>query len=349
MKKNQSSLKKKIRKSTKRKYIKKKSIKKNISKSIKNRKQNIKNILLLYSIISNDYELNNDKIVSNKKLITKTPMPTIQTPMPTIQTPMPTIQQSNNIFNIFTTGILNWINNIYNNDDNQNLINIWNQSIRNSIISKIPSKFKINFYHYDPHQITQEIKNIINSNLILKDKNNYRVQNSTFINQGLNLDKVKNSNLHLVLDFASIFKYVKKINTVKIAGNYPGVIQDTNELNIKSLRTGFLGDELSQLLMLSDHIIKINENGNIETYVDMMIKNNINYDEIVPSDFIENIYNEIIKKIRLTFTIDIVDEKMNNINLKQKIINDILFQLENKVQENKIIKDLIEKYKNKFL
>ena len=336
MKKNQSLLKKKIRKSTKRK-----SIKKNISKSIKNRKQNIKNILLLYSIISNDYELNNKKIVSDTKLI-------IQKPTLTIQKSTSTIQQSNNIFNIFTTGILNWVNNIYNNDDNQNLINIWNQSIRNSIISKIPSKFKINFYHYDPHQITQEIKNIINNNLILKDKNNYRVQNSTFINQGLNLDKVQNTNLHLVLDFASIFKYVKKINTVKIAGNYPGVIQGTNELNIKSLRTGFLGDEFGQLLMLSEHIIKLKENGNMETYVDMMIKNNINYDEIVPSDFIENIYNEIIKKIRLTFTIDIVDEKMNNINLKQKIINDILFQLENKVQENKIIKDLIEKYKNKF-
>ena len=207
-----------------------------------------------------------------------------------------------NTFHIYTTGIINWGSF---EDPGQNLINAWNNGVRELIIRKIPDGFNIKLHHFDPileissngpikktDQNRENYINYANENLIPSDLGNQRVIITNFIDEELDIENIQNP--HLIIDLGHIFKYPHIKYTVILGGNYGGSIGEPIKLN--ALRTGFLGNGFGSLLSLAD-TIRVNKYGNVETYVDLMISKGYNYDENNPSSFIENIYHKLILNI----------------------------------------------------
>ena len=110
---------------------------------------------------------------------------------------------------------------------------------------------------------------------------------------------------------------------VKYNKSYGGEQYEDNYFQINSLRTGFVGgnNNLNFYLATNENVITVDENGTVETYIDVMIKNKHDFNLYEPSDFIEDIYNQIMSKLK-----DELITRRTNINLfnVDNIINPIL-------------------------
>ena len=262
----------------------------------------------------------------------------------------------NGIFTIYTTGLSNWLSFLNkNNDTNQYLINIWNDGVRDNIINLVPNKFKINFIHYDPllelvnngkKKIEGPVKilalNYISENLVVKDYTNDRVNESIFIDDYINFENLNEP--YIILDIAHVFIYPLKLNTVK----FPN---DNKELNINSVRFGFLGDPIS-ILMTKSKIFTVNDNGTITTYIDKIIELKEKgykdiYEERVPSDIIAKILKNIkiylenyIKEIKESKFLYQIEHIINEVFNSEEIIKSILNYIWNDFSYDEILKQL---------
>jgi hypothetical protein len=217
------------------------------------------------------------------------------------------VQLQDDIFHIYTTGIANWGD--FDSYD-QNLVNLWNERLRDLIISKIPSKFNIKLYHFDPIFTIKEgygavlleegvqrnsIKEYINNNLIPYDYGNNRVISSEFNDMPLNLNI---PNPHLIIDLGHVFRYPNKdSNNVKLVESLVNIAGNYNEnagelLNLKALRTGFLGNAFGSLFSYAD-TFRVSEEGTVKTFVDKLIELDYDYNINEPADFIEKIFKDI--------------------------------------------------------
>ena len=246
-------------------------------------------------------------------------------------------------FYIYTTGIVNWASFL---DINQNLIEIWKNSIRDNIVSLIPENFEINILHFDPiYTINQsgfikrdkinenKIIDYVNQTLIPFDYTNSRVVNSTFNAIPFSEENIKNP--YILIDIAHLYKYPKLSNTVEL--NFD---QDNEYKNLYSLRFGFLGNPEAQLLGQTN-LFKINSDNSVTTYVDKMIELDYPFDSIEPADFINQMYKKIILNIenfiknikqKPYFKVEHIFNalKINSVNLMKSIIiriwNDLSYQ-----------------------
>lgn len=258
-----------------------------------------------------------------------------------------------NIFYLYTTGIVNWGN--FGNID-QNLIILWNNQIRDIILSKIPDNFQINIVHFDPlldidKVNTENIKlqqiEYVNENLIPSDLANDRIIESEFRREGIDINDI--SNPHLVLDFAHVFNFIPLVNNVTIDGYYGE--EPSELLNLNVLRTGFIGNGFGKSFTLSD-TIRIEQSGQVKTYIDKMIELGIDYDTKNPELFFE----DILKKIILGFE-NIIKELKGNVPLFKiehilqrvkppitDILNSIMARFWNDMSRDRIIEEVIDYY-----
>tara|TARA_B100001248_G_C27304460_1_gene418733 strand:- start:34 stop:948 length:915 start_codon:yes stop_codon:yes gene_type:complete len=270
---------------------------------------------------------------------------------------------SNNTYNIFTTGIVNW--SVFD-DDEQNLINFWNNELKNIIISKIPDNFtEIIIYHYDPILTTfegnliqlpeglqrNEIKDYVYKNLILNDKVTDRVNDSEFINTELDIDTVQEiGQPYIVLDFAHIFRYIQIPNYVTYS-NYYGKRLKQDPLQLNVLRTGFIGNGFGRDFSKAN-TFRINPDGSLYTYIDKMIDLRIDYNIDEPQKYFEEIVveinNLIIDNIKALKGVDsmfkvqhIIDEvKPSDVDL----INSIMIRFWDDKPRQQIIEEVVNYY-----
>jgi hypothetical protein len=159
-------------------------------------------------------------------------------------------------FNLYVTGILD------NGDPNEKIKNNFLhffKKIKNKIFKHYD---KINIYFYDPYNqnITIKLTDLINEENVTSYFYNEYFDKSV-------IEKIKNTNNHLIIDYAHIFKYTNKKGIVKWNETYVQYGDDQFEINV--IRTTWPGYYL--------HIIKTFEfiDGNIVTYIDKMIENNL--------------------------------------------------------------------------
>lgn len=250
---------------------------------------------------------------------------------------------SNNTYNIFTTGIVNWF--VFD-DPEQNLIEFWNQELKNFIISKIPSNFtEINIYHYDPiltilegnliklpeGSQREEIKKYVYDNLIPKDFATDRVNHSEFNDTRLDINRIqKIEQPYIVLDFAHIFRYIQ-INGYVTYGK--GLNQDPLQLNV--LRTGFIGNGFGRNFSKANTFI-INPDGSLYTYINKMIDLEIDYNIDEPQKYFE----EIVKEVNNLIIDNIKVMKGANMYQIQHIIDEI------KPSDVDLINSIMDKFMN---
>jgi hypothetical protein len=206
---------------------------------------------------------------------------------------------TNTIFNIYTTGI---VNSAEFEDDGQNLIKKWNNGVCKNIINNIPLCYNIKIHHYDPflssnrHTKKMTIAYVM-TNLIPQDiESSRRVIQSDFYNTPFNASCVQNP--HLVFDMAHIYSFSGQHNTdqvvgmVSIAGNYGEPKSDLIKLHV--LRTGFIGNSSIAFNLAISDSFRIKKNGDVITFVDRMIEKNYYNSELQyePSDFIDKIMTQ---------------------------------------------------------
>jgi len=254
---------------------------------------------------------------------------------------------SEQVFHIYTTGIINWANDAHR-EDGHNLIRSWVNSTRNNIIDRVPPHFKISIHHYDPlysgsnqpigepdrmHIITQ-----INDNLLEQDRQHPRVVNVEFLDKPLDLQQIQEIQLpYIIVDLAHIFLYPPIPFTVSIGGHYEEATCENMQIN--SLRFGYLGDPISFALSISD-IVHIGDDGNVETWIDRMITTDRvpkDYNQLYPHDVIVNIHSKIIRNIE-----DKIKDLLGGIPFYR--IEHILTHV--KPSNNEIIKKLMDYFWN---
>lgn len=240
----------------------------------------------------------------------------------------------NNIFTIYTTGL-------YDSGSNTNLIDLWNSDVRDNIISLIPENFRIKFIHYDPlvvwnldkakfEKIENQgtittIKNELEDILQKKDMENNRVIESIFINEYFDINNINLEKPYIILDIAHLFLYENKVKTVKKLDR-----SDNREYNINSVRFGYIGDGGIPLILAKSKLFEINNNGEVITYIDKMINSGIKFDGVYPSGVIQNIYNEIKKKIKENiFRLTNITDTVDNDEIVKNCVSNIVKEFDN--------------------
>lgn len=239
----------------------------------------------------------------------------------------------NNIFTIYTTGLYD--------SGNKNLINLWNTDVRDNIISLIPKNFRIKFIHYDPlivwnldkakfEKIENQgtittIKNEIEDILQKKDMENNRVIESIFINEYFDINNINLEKPYIILDIAHLFLYKNKVKTVKKLDR-----SDNREYNINSVRFGYIGERGIPLILAKSKLFEVNNNGEVITYIDKMISSGINFEGRYPSGVIQNIYNEIKKKIKENiFRLTNITDTVDNDEIVKNCVSNIVKEFDN--------------------
>lgn len=185
-------------------------------------------------------------------------------------------------FHIYTTGLGNWQDftsekeeksPVQHND--QNLIKIWNQDVREHIFSLVPDQFKIKLYHYDPLTYSNDqasLKKYVKTNLIVTEKAISRVDSSEFIAKNLDITNLQEP--YIILDIAALFRYEpSKIHTVQYHKLENGKWLLGKELTLNSVRFGFMGD-INPRLLAKTKLFEVTQDGQVLTYIDKMIQIN---------------------------------------------------------------------------
>lgn len=183
----------------------------------------------------------------------------------------------NNIIRIYTTGLSNGLNALYNDHTEQNIAKIYNE-LKQTIFEQIPTRFTIIIRHYDPIltdnwdnlKMIKLHENISYLESISKDDEKHKyVISSKFIQTKLPLSEINNISPHIILDFAHIFTYTNNSNTVE-HGKYYNDFNPTIHSGFNVLRFGFLGNYISKGIFASDNLIKINDDNSIQTLTSIM-------------------------------------------------------------------------------
>jgi hypothetical protein len=255
-----------------------------------------------------------------------------------------------NTFIIYTTGLSNGLNALYNNSSEQNIAKIYNE-LKLNLFGQIPDKFKIIIRHYDPISIDSyncddlKIKKLRENISYLKavskdDKNHPSVISSKFIQSKLPLDKINIMYPHIILDFAHIFTYTNNPETL-IHGKYYNESKQTICRDFNVLRFGFLGNNISKAIFASDKLFNVDNDGNVLTLTtNMRQRLSFLLDNIYHEDPVEKLFTELIR-----------DGIKEDISLGLQKINSIKYKLENKLTARGIglfdAQDIIiEKIKN---
>ena len=193
--------------------------------------------------------------------------------------------QKNRInFTIYTTGISNWLNATYDQNNNQNIARIYN-NLKGNIINQIPIRYDISIKHYDPliqrnnidtsnnnkntfERICENlefIRNITNNEVM----DNIIVSKSEFFAQGLKLSDISMNEPYLILDFAHLFTYTANPNVVEYGRNYFYPIEAV-EVDLNVIRTGFLGNPIASALFGSNNLFVVNDDNTILTLTKKM-------------------------------------------------------------------------------
>jgi len=167
-----------------------------------------------------------------------------------------------NIFYLYTTGILDWMN-------HGQLFDRWNMEIRTHIINLIPNKYKVIIHHYDPLHVEPNELNIQKNILISNDKRNNRVLDSFFHNEKF---PFTHELPYIILDFAHIFYYTHNKHIVKTNTIYESS-EPIIEKNLYCVRFGYVGSKNDIENSPSQYkIFEVNYDGSITTYIDKMIE-----------------------------------------------------------------------------
>ena len=240
----------------------------------------------------------------------------------------------NSIFTIYTTGL-------YDSGSNTNLIDLWNSDVRDNIISLIPENFRIKFIHYDPlvvwnldkakfEKIENQgkittIKSELEVILQKKDMENNRVIESIFINEYFDINNINLEKPYIILDIAHLFLYENKVKTVKKLDR-----SDNREYNINSVRFDYIGEGGIPLILAKSKLFEVNNNGQVLTYIDKMISNGIEFGGDYPSKVIQNIYNEIKKKIKENiFRLTNITDTVDNDEIVKNCVSNIVKEFDN--------------------
>jgi hypothetical protein len=178
--------------------------------------------------------------------------------------------------------------------NDQNLIKIWNQDVREHIFSLVPDQFKIKLYHYDPLTYSNDqdrLEKNIKNNLIVTERTISRVDSSEFIVKNLDITNLQEP--YIILDIAALFRYEpSKIHTVQYHKLDDGKWLLGKKLTLNSVRFGFMGD-INPRLLAKTKLFEVTQDGQVLTYIDKMIQINAqqqgkvyDFDPHSPSHFI---------------------------------------------------------------
>ena len=232
-----------------------------------------------------------------------------------------------NTFIIFTTGLRD-----------EGIFQFWTEdSYYNYLLKLIPSNFtRIKFLHFDPF-FNFSYENFMNKKQIINDieKSSERIVLSEFYNIGFPFELFDFSELnHLLIDFAHIFIYNYKyqVLTSDHYSSYQNYKKNILSPNLKSVYFGYRNDNLAL-----SKFVKIEPNGNLNTYIDKLIFHQIEFDQQYPysifDDYYRNFTNDFIKKyFRPKYPKDVMffdDNITKNKNISNNIFNLYLSKLFN--------------------
>lgn len=264
------------------------------------------------------------------------------------------------IFYIYTSGLYNW------GDDF--IINSWNTKVKNHIINIIPMCFKIIIIHYDPcyknglDNNNLPIESRINSNeldiihntatnICKRDIENNRVLKSNFNFISFKSDTI--SEPHLIIDFSHIFTYIdvgivnttsqvfdfdkcyinKKLNVI-----YPGYLEN-KENGYKSID------------LIMSKLVNIDEQGNVITFIDNLIKLGYSDFQYYPDHIIKNIHKNIRFKImqswRKISKDGLIGDEFNDTIYTQQDCSNLTLKIIDYIMEN--ISSYIDDTKENFM
>jgi hypothetical protein len=237
-----------------------------------------------------------------------------------------------NIFNIYTTGIANF--GLLESD--QNLVVSWKLDCRNNIINNIPKQYSINIYHYDPllvsmtrneeqtNESKKKIKKYINKHLLPADLKHKRVKYSNFFCQRFTPDVIEGP--YIIFDMAHLFKFKEnKMNTVSYTSVYNENSQELLNLNV--LRVGFVANMEISKHLLENKLFNVEEDGSVNTYVDMLIFMNKKFDNMEPAISIREFVQKVIRIIE-SKVCELRSEDTNKLDLYK--IDNIMKRIKNK-------------------
>ena len=181
------------------------------------------------------------------------------------------------IFNIYTTGLTNWLDAREDQSSNQNIAKIYND-LKENFFNNIPPRFNVRITHYDPMigsidasaNNTELIKNLCKNIDYLNNVTNNDViinpiiVHSEFIAKGLTLEDINRDLPYMILDFAHVFTYTANPNVVEYGRNYQ-VPTGIQELDLNVIRPGFLGDIIPSAVFGSRELFRINDSNQIIT------------------------------------------------------------------------------------
>ena len=226
-----------------------------------------------------------------------------------------------NIFNLYTTGIGNWLEAYEGNTSNQNIsqyYELFKENIFSQIFTNFPG-YQIAISHYDPliiDEISQDKVDLQEKNLkfikelCVNESQLPGIISSNFYDLEFNENVVDTSEPHIILDFAHIFSYTENPDIQQLGLFYH---QDKSNLrnivNLNVLRFGFLGDIISQAIFRVNPLFIV-ESGTIVTLTKLiqrklpvLIEENylgdpiaLFFEKIVRDDFSRN-YQENLSRV----------------------------------------------------
>ena len=257
-------------------------------------------------------------------------------------------------FYVYTTGIADW-------GKIETIANKWNDYILENILQQIPPNYKeIKILHCDPlletQDTTKRMEIAIKFNDFLNKPLGYiyskykKMFSIKFIPDKLNIAQIKSP--HIIIDCGHVFRYDKMVGHVSIGNHYGDI--NANLIKLNAIYLGYFGgntdtDKMFMLLARSPNLFKVNEKGEVITFIDKMIENKYAYDEDYPNGIIIDIINKHIKtyafaQFRKAFgkVNDYADKLVENIIISDKYVKNVIELIANDISQKDSIKILCD-------
>ena len=195
------------------------------------------------------------------------------------------------------------------------------------------------------------ILNYVQNELLANDRIHPRIIDSNYSDEGINPFEIQDIDFpHLVLDFAHIFIHEKSPNIVTIKNYREEMKSDPIRLNV--LRTGFIGNGFGRVFTFTDNI-RIQNTGEITTYVNKLIELRIDYDPANPSDAIEKILFDIVlvfeKSIKQIKGVDALHRVKHIVNTVKPNDIDFVNSIMLRLWDNKPLEQIKEEVINYYI